>query len=139
MSNNIKTHKDLINALRKTEAMDNLIKCLEQEPVVLLGIICRNYEKTGQPVPDHQVHPSGYLGDVSLKSLISANMIKSLSGDHLALGRYEPTPEGLKVYKILVKEGVYSTAVKPNPPNKPEDNESKNGNQKEARGKKTPA
>lgn len=104
--------REFLNDVKKTEVMDYLLKSIDQEPVRLLGIICRNYEKTGQPVADHYLHPSGYVGEASLKALAAAGFIKYNAGDRLALYRYEPTEEGLKVYKKLVKDGVYTSAVK---------------------------
>lgn len=100
-------YREFINEVKKTEVMDYLLKSIEQEPIRLFGIICRTYEKTGQAVPDHLLHPSGYVGEVALKALTAAGFINYLPGDRLALFRYEPTEEGLKVYKKLVKEGVY--------------------------------
>ncbi len=100
-------YREFVSAVKKTEVMDYLLKSIEQEPVRLLGIICRAYEKNSQPVPDHLLHPSGYIGELALKALTSAGFIKYFPGDRLALFRYEPTPEGLEIYKKLVNEAVY--------------------------------
>ncbi|MBI4329949.1 MAG: hypothetical protein HY673_01550 [Chloroflexi bacterium] len=105
-------YRDFVNEIKKTGVMDYLLKSIEQEPVRLFGIICQNFEKTGKAVPDHLLHPSGYVGEVALKALTSAGLIKYLPGDRLALFRYQPTEEGVKVYKKLAKEGLYQAAKK---------------------------
>ncbi|MBI2934303.1 MAG: hypothetical protein HYY29_01910 [Chloroflexi bacterium] len=113
-------YRDFLNEVKKTEVMEFLLKSIEQEPVRIFGIICRNYEKTGQAVPDHVLHPSGYIGELALKALTGAGLVKYLKGDRLALFRYEPTTEGLKVYKKMVKEGVYPGSKKAEEPQEQE-------------------
>jgi hypothetical protein len=102
-------YKEFLREIRKTEVIDFVTKSLEQEPVRLFGIICRTYEKTGQPVPDHQIHPSGYVGEVAMKALVSAGLIRSLPGQRQALFLYEPTEQGLRIFKQMSSEGVYSS------------------------------
>ncbi len=109
MSNHSAHHK-FLSRIKKTEVVDYLLKSLDQEPVRLLGVVCRAYEKMGQPVPDHQIHPSGYVGEIAIKALVGAGLLKMLPGQRQALFLYEPTEEGLKVFKELDKEGVYASA-----------------------------
>jgi len=109
MGNHSAQHK-FLNRIKKTEVVDYLLKSLDEEPVRLLGVICRTYEKTGQPVADHQIHPSGYIGEIALKALVTAGLVKMLPGQRHALFLYEPTEEGIEVFKDMEKEGAYSPA-----------------------------
>jgi len=96
---------DFAALLEATEVMKQVIKSLKEEPAHLLGDICREYETTGQPVPDHHLHFAGYLGEASLKALISAELIRQHPGSRLALYSYEPTQKGLKQYERLKAGG----------------------------------
>jgi len=98
---------DFAARLGATEVMQGIQRSLKEEPARLLGDICREHEKTGQPVPDHHLHLVGYVGDAALKALLSAGLIKGHSGGRLSLFCYEPTPEGLEQYQRLKAEGFY--------------------------------
>lgn len=56
---------DFTTLIQETETIKQMIRSLKEEPAYLLGSICRQYEKTGRPVPDHQLNITGYLGEVS--------------------------------------------------------------------------
>ena len=75
--------------------------------VSFLGDICREYQRTGQPVPDHHVHFGGYMGETTVKALVSAGLVKREPGGRISLYSYEPTKEGLAHYKKLKAEGIY--------------------------------
>jgi len=90
-----------------TEVMKQVVKSLREEPVQLLGEICREYQRTGQAVPDHRLHFVGYLGEATLKALLSAGVIRRHPGGRLSLYSYEPTPEGLEQYERLKADGFY--------------------------------
>ncbi len=98
---------DFTALLGATEVMTQVLKSLKEEPAHLLGDICREYQRTGQPVPDHHLRFTGYLGETSLKALIAAGLIKQQSGDRLSIYCYEPTPQGLKQYEGLKADGFY--------------------------------
>lgn len=109
MSNQSARNK-FLNRIKKTEPVDYLLRSLDQESVRLLGNICRAYEKTGKAVPDHQIHPSGYIGEIAIKALVSARLLKMLPGQRQALFLYEPTEEGIMVFRELEGEDVHTTA-----------------------------
>jgi len=98
---------DFFALLEATEVMQQVAKSLKEEPAQLLGDICREYEGTGRPVPDHHLNLVGYLGEASLKALISAELVHQRLGSRLALYHYEPTPKGLEQYKALKASGFY--------------------------------
>lgn len=98
---------DVLNVIRGTDAMRQALNCLEHEPLHLLREICRQYEKLKEPVPDHNIHPSGYMGEVALKSLVEGGLVKVHAAPRYSLSTYEPTEEGLKHYRRLVEAGYY--------------------------------
>jgi hypothetical protein len=99
--------EDFVSLLETTDVMKQVLKNLKEEPAHLLGNICREYQMTGKPVPDHRLPSVGYLGEAAVKALISAGLIKRQSGGLAALYSYEPTPEGLEQYKKLKADGFY--------------------------------
>ncbi len=98
---------DFAALLETTEVMKQVLKSLKEEPVHLLGNICREYERTGQPVPDHRLHFVGYLGEAAIKALLALGLIRQQSGGRLSLYSYEPTKEGLEQYERLKADGIY--------------------------------
>ena len=100
---------DFTELLDNTEVMKQLMNTLKQEPAHLLGDICREFEKTGQAVPDHRMRTVGYMGEAAIRALVSVGLITRTSGGLLSLYLFEPTEEGLKHYKKLKDEGFYKT------------------------------
>lgn len=98
---------DFFALLEATEVMQQVITSLKEEPAHLLGDICREYERTGQPVPDHHLNLVGYLGEASLKALISAELVHQQPVSRLALYCYEPTDKGMEQYEGLKAGGFY--------------------------------
>jgi len=98
---------DFAALLEATEVMQQVIRSLKEEPAHLLGHICREYERSGRPVPDHHLSLVGYLGEASVKALMSAGLIRQQLGSRLALYCYEPTAEGMKQYEGLKAGGFY--------------------------------
>lgn len=98
---------DFAALLETTEVMKQVLRSLKEEPAHLLGDICREYQKTGQSVPDHRLHFTGYLGEASLKALLSTGLIRQQPGGRLSLYSYKPSPEGLEQYERLKDEGFY--------------------------------
>ena len=82
-------------------------RTVKEEPAHLLGDICREYKKTGKPVPDYYLNPVGYLGDAALKATLSLVLITRQHGGSLSLYSYEPTPKGLEQYEKLKASGFY--------------------------------
>ena len=100
---------DFTAFLESTEAMKQVLKSLREEPARLLGNICREYERTGQPVPDHHLQFIGYLGESMPNVLISASLVKRQSRDRFSIYTYEPTPEGIEQYAKLKADGFYKS------------------------------
>jgi hypothetical protein len=98
---------DFTALMEKTEVMQQVLKSLKEEPAQLLGDVCREYQKTGQPVADHRLRFVGYMGEAALKALLSAGLIKRQSGGRLSLYCFEPTPEGLKQFEKLEADDFY--------------------------------
>lgn len=98
---------DLQKMLNDTEVMQQVRKSLKEEPAQLLGDICREYQKTEQPVPDHRVGFIGYMGEAAIKALLSAGLVKRQSGGRVSLYIYEPTAVGLEQYERLKVDGFY--------------------------------
>lgn len=107
MSRKMSAIDDFAALLEATEVMQQLRKSLKEEPAHLLGDICRQYQGTGQPVPDHHLHFVGYMGEAALKALLSAGLIRRQPGGRLSLYCYEPTPEGLEQFERLNADGFY--------------------------------
>lgn len=100
-----KNNKDeFLSVLRSTTIMQQVEKGLREEPVHILEVICKENEKSGQPMPDYRLHLSGYIGEVSLKALLEAGLIKQESGGRVSIYIYSPTEAGLKYYHSF-KEG----------------------------------
>ena len=98
---------DFAVLLESTEVMKQVLNSLKEEPAHLLGDICREYQRTGEAVPDHRLHFTGYLGEASLKALLSIGLVRRQSGGRLSLYLYEPTTEGLKQYESLKADSFY--------------------------------
>ena len=96
---------DFTALLNETEVMKQVIKSLREEPAYLLSNICRQYEKSGVPVPDHQLHFAGYIGEASLKALLLAGIVSQVPGGRTSLYCYKPTERGLEQYKKLKENG----------------------------------
>ena len=96
--------QDFVAVINKPETMQALLKSLEEEPAKLLGSICREYESTGKPVPDHHLHLSGYFGEAILRALVSADLITRNPGDRFALYSYKPTKAGINYYEGMLAE-----------------------------------
>jgi len=98
---------DFVTLLETTEVMKQVLKSLKEEPAHLLGDICREYQRTGQSMPDHHLQFVGYMGEAALKALLSAGLIRRQPGGRLSLYCYEPTSEGLAQYEKLKVDNFY--------------------------------
>jgi len=98
---------DFVILLETTEVMKQVLKSLKEEPAHLLGDICREYQRTGQSMPDHHLQFVGYMGEAALKALLSAGLIRRQPGGRLSLYCYEPTSEGLAQYEKLKVDNFY--------------------------------
>lgn len=100
---------DFAALVESTELMEQVLKGIREEPAHLLGDICREYERTGQPVPDHRLQFIGYIGEATPRVLISAGLVRQQTGDRLSIYTYEPTPAGREQYEKLKADGFYKT------------------------------
>jgi len=96
---------DFAALLEQTEVMQQVLNSVKVEPAHLLGDICREYGKTGQPIPDHRLCLVGYLGEAAIKALISAGLVIRQAGGTLCLYAYQPTAAGLAQYEKLKADG----------------------------------
>jgi len=87
------------NRIRQTDTMQELVRSLDEEPWRLLSGICRRYEATGRPVPDHYLQLTGFFGETMLRVLSQANLVECRSGGRESLLVYEPTAEGLQLWR----------------------------------------
>ncbi len=99
---------DFAALVEATEIVQQLVRGLREEPARFLGDICREHEKSGQPVPDHHLSCIGYLGEAALKALVSTGLGRQQPGSWVSLYTYEPTPEGVKQYQALKADGFYN-------------------------------
>jgi hypothetical protein len=59
---------ELVAQVEGTDIMKQTLKGLRDGIVRFLGDICREYQNTGLPVPDHHMHFGGYLGETTIKA-----------------------------------------------------------------------
>jgi glycerate-2-kinase len=98
--------EDFVDIIRKTEAMQEILKNLVEEPAKLLASICEEYEDTDKPVPDHHLLLVGQTGETAVKVLLSANMITKETGQ-FSLYSYKPTELGLTYCKKMRAEQTH--------------------------------
>jgi hypothetical protein len=96
--------QDFTVLIKQTETMQALMQSLVEEPTKLLNNICREYETTNNPVPDHHFNLTGYFGEAVLRILLSANLIARETGGGISLYVYKPTEEVLKYYHDMLEE-----------------------------------
>ena len=96
--------EEFLQKIRETDAMQTLVRSLDEEPAALLDSICRRYEATGRPVPDHYLQLTGFFAETMLKVLSKAALVECRSGERDALLVYEPTAEGLDLWRRMTGE-----------------------------------
>lgn len=97
--------EELLELVRSTESMKQILGELEQEPVKLLCSICQDFRRNGKAVPDHRLALFNYFAEASLRSLVSAGVVKMMPGFN-SIHEYEPTGRGSEIYDRLIAEGV---------------------------------
>ena len=97
----------LFALLETTEVMQHVVSSIKEEPAHLLGEVCREYQRTGQPLADYHLQFIGFMGEASLRALISAGLITRQPGGRVAIYSFAPTEEGLRYYQYLRAEGFY--------------------------------
>lgn len=92
---------DFARLIEATDVGKHMLHSLKEEPARLLGRICREYDRTGTPVPDHNLELYGYMGEAAVTALVSAGLIRRQPGGRTSLYCYEPTAEGISQYEKL--------------------------------------
>lgn len=92
---------DFARLIEATDAVKHILNSLKEEPARLLSRICREYDRTGIPVPDHNLELYGYMGEAAIAALVSAGLINRQPGGRTSLYCYEPTAEGINQYEKL--------------------------------------
>lgn len=100
----MKVSQEFIARIRETDAMQELMRSLDEEPANLLMRICSRFEETDRPVPDHSLRLVGYFGDLMLRVLVRAHYVDRVSGGRGALNAYQPTQDGLDVYRAMQRD-----------------------------------
>ncbi len=90
--------------IRETDTMRELIRSLDEEPARLLQRICSRYQETGRPVADHYLQLTGYFGEAMLRVLVKARYVDRVSGGRGALNAYQPTEDGIEVFRHMREE-----------------------------------
>ena len=92
------------NTVNETEAMKSLYRMLAEEPLKIFRVICREYEATEKPVPDHHINFTDYFTATILRALVSSKMLIRETGDKLSLYSYIPTEQGIHFYRRMSEE-----------------------------------
>ena len=95
--------EEFVDIIRQTEAMQEVLKDLVDEPAKLLTSICEEYERTKKAVPDHHLFLVGRSGETAVRVLLSANMVTRDTGE-FSLYSYKPTELGIEYYKKIQGE-----------------------------------
>ena len=97
---------DFTALLETTDVIKQVLKSLQEEPALILGHINREYEKSGESVPDHRLLLGGFLGEDSLKALVAAGLVEKEPGQY-SVYSYVPTAVGKEHYQKLEASGFY--------------------------------
>lgn len=99
-------YAEFVNRIHQTDTMRELMRSLDEEPTKLFLRICSRHEETGRAVADHYLQLTGYFGEIMLRVLMGAALIHRVSGGRGALLAYEPTEEGMQLYRGMKEENV---------------------------------
>jgi hypothetical protein len=97
---------DFSALLSRTVVIKQVLDSLTWEPALNLGHINREYEKSGQCVPDHLLQLGGFLGEDSLKALVDAGLVIRETSQY-SIYCYTPTPAGREQYQKLKAAGFF--------------------------------
>ncbi len=97
-------YAEFVNRIHQTETMQELVRSLDEEPARLLERICSRYDGTGRAIADHNLQLTGFFGETMLRVLMRAGLIDRMTGGRGALYAYEPTEEGLQLYRRMREE-----------------------------------
>jgi hypothetical protein len=97
--------EEFVERIHQTDAMQELVRSLDEEPARFLIRVCRRYEETGRPVPDHYLQMTGYFGETMLRVLVQARLLSRHTGGRGSIYAYEPTADGLELHRRMREEG----------------------------------
>ncbi|MBI2854349.1 MAG: hypothetical protein HYX87_05435 [Chloroflexi bacterium] len=103
---NNSARKELLDAVRSTDAMQHVLRDLEEEPFRLLCTIYAENAATQKPVPDHRLPLFSYFAEAALRSLVAAGFIKLAEESRYSLHEYEPTDKGKELAQRLTEEAA---------------------------------
>ena len=95
---------DFSALLARTGIVRQMLESLTREPAHIFGHICREYERSGQCVPDHRLLLGGFLGEDALKALVEAGLVTREAGQ-FSVYCYTPTAAGREQYQKLKAGG----------------------------------
>ncbi len=101
---------EFIEEIKKTDVMRRVLTLLEKEPAYMLKMICKEFETSGNALPDHRLQLNGFIEDISLKALVAADYVSREDGGRMSLYQYRPTDKGIQKYRYLLKTGYYDAA-----------------------------
>ncbi len=99
---------DFSKSVRGTPVVSRMLKSTMIEAAQALRDICREFEKSGQPLGDHHLPAGGYMGEMVVKALVESELIEEVASERGALHQYQPTDAGRKVYDGLKSEDAFS-------------------------------
>ena len=99
---------DFCALISETGVIKQLLESLKSEPALLLGHINREYEQSGECVPDHRLLLGGFLGEDSLKALVEAGLVTREDGQY-SIYCYTPTAAGKEQYQKLKASGFFKS------------------------------
>jgi hypothetical protein len=100
------TTNELQELLQKTGPIRELLTSIRREPVRLLTRINEEYERTGQPVPDHRLGAGHYLSGVLLRALQEAGLVEEASPGRRFVRAYLPTQRGQEYARRIRSESA---------------------------------
>lgn len=100
------TVQDLRDLLARTTPIHELMEAARQHPVELFLRIAGEYERTGQPVADHQLGLIHYVSDVALRALAEAGLIQQQAQGRHFIRAFVPTPKGQEYFHRIQSEGA---------------------------------
>jgi hypothetical protein len=102
------TFDDFSDSVGATQVVSRMMKSTMIEAAQTLRDICKEFEKSGQPLGDHHLPASGYMGEMVVKALVESELIEETEAERGALHHYQPTDRGREVYEGLKTEDAFS-------------------------------
>ncbi len=98
-------HNNALDEARQTIAQLGPIRELAEElysfPLTLLRQVCQEYDRRGEPVPDHLLSLPPYIGETALRALIEGGLLERFEDQRYAIHAYRPTEAGKAMVRRL--------------------------------------